>query len=428
MHSESYITPSLLPSMCHISRVSTFHTNQTQNIMSMIELKVHVLIQARYRIFDASGKHPFTIDIGLCRRSPDDTDPRSLIIDISGSALDVPYALANELLISHGINTLQRDRERLEHMNLCSAVEEGNRYITLPSPVGRTKHYKDSFTIFEYPVDKGSELASLFLPGKEYRINLASKDLGIKWYTYVDDPSVPIDQDLLLRPSEAAKIVNIRPSAGHAGFRVVESLPWPPEVSTRLHLVPATDTVPACLQISITNMSTQSLSIEPRGRPQLYLQPRDLLGDRTTTRPRLHRTLTPDLPLSSFGFSITNATTREEVADNLPRPGCMGLTRGNLDPRPSAKNLLTLEPGQAILRHVDLGTVLRKFGDGVFTIRLREQCKWWCVGSVKDICEEEEGGFGRVRKELFSRDIPPLVLKSDDVVEVRKVGGKIAEI
>ncbi|KEQ69118.1 hypothetical protein M436DRAFT_56729 [Aureobasidium namibiae CBS 147.97] len=391
----------------------------------MTELKVHVLIQARYRIFDATGEHPFTIDIGLCRRSPDDTDPRSLIIDVSGSALDVPYALANELLISHGVNTLQRDKERLKHMNLCSAVEEGNRYITLPSPVGRTRHYKDCFTVFEHPVDKGSELASLFLPGKEYCINLASEDLGIKWYTYLDDPSVPIDEDLLSRPSETAKIVNSRPSAGHAGFRVVESLPWPPEVSTRLHLVQATETAPACLQISITNMSTQSLSIEPRGRPQLYLQPRDLLGDRTTTRPHLHRTLTPDLPLSSFGFSITNATTREEIADNLPRPGCMGLTRGNLDPRPSAKNLLTLEPGQAILRYVDIGTVLCKYGDGVFTIRLREQCKWWCVGNLEDICEEEEGSFGRVKRELFCRDIPPLVLNSDDTVKVKKVEGEI---
>jgi hypothetical protein len=118
----------------------------------MEELKIHILMQARDRIFDASGKHPFTIDFGLCRRSPDDTDPRSLIIDIAGSALDVPYAIANKLLISHGLNTLQRDKERLKHINLDTPVEEGNRYITLPSPVGRTKHYKDCFTMFEYPV------------------------------------------------------------------------------------------------------------------------------------------------------------------------------------------------------------------------------------------------------------------------------------
>lgn len=394
----------------------------------MNELKIHVLIQARYRIFDASGKYPFTIDFGLCRHSPDDIDPRSLIFDISDSALDVPYAIANKLLISHGINTLQRDKERLKHLNLRTRVEEDKRYITLPSPVGRTKHYKDCFTIFEYPIEAGSELASLFSPGCEYRINLASQDLGIKWYTYLDDSSLPVDQILLSRPSEAAKLVNSKPSAGHAGFKVVESFPWPPDVSIRLHFVPPTNAAPSCLQVSITNISKEPLSIEHRGRSQLYIKPRDLLGDRTTTRPRMHRTLTPDLPLSSFGFSITDATTNEEVVDDIPRPGCAGLTPGNLDPRPRAQNLLTLEPGQAILRHVDLSTVLRRCGDGVFAIRLREQAKWWCVGSVDEICDVEDGDGGRVRKELFSRDIPPLVLRSEDIVEVRQVGREIIEI
>jgi hypothetical protein len=391
----------------------------------MDELKIHVLMQARDRIFDASGQHPFTIDFGLCRRSPHDTNPRSLVIDIAGSALDVPYAIANKLLISHGLNTLQRDKERLKHFNLDTPVEEGRRYITLPSPVGRTEHYKDCFTVFEYSAKKGTELASLFLPGREYRISLASRDIGIKWYTYVDDLSVPIDRDLLSRPSEAARIINSKPSAGHAAFKVVESLLWPPEVSTHLCLIPATDAAPSSIQISVTNMSTQPLSIQPRLGSILYLQPRDLLGDRTTTRPRMHRTLEPDLPLSSFGFLVTNAWTKEEAPDNLPRPGCMGLSPPKLDPRPRSKDLLTLEPGQAVLRHVDVGSVLRKCEDGVYTIRLREQAKWWCVGSVKDICETADGDGGRVRKELFSREIPPLILKSEDILEVRKVDEEI---
>lgn len=393
----------------------------------MNELKIHVLIQARYRIFDASGKFPFTIDFGLCRHSADDTDPRSLVLDITGSALDVPYAIANKLLISHGINTLQRDRERLKHMSVGVPVGEGKRYITLPSPIGRTKHYRDCFTVLEYPVDKGGELASLFVPGKEYCIKLTSQDLGIKWYTYLDDPSLHIDHDLLSRPSQTAKIVNSKRSAGHVTFKVVESLPWPPDVSTRLSLIPATNTTPGCIQISITNMSIKPVSIEPRGRPQLYLEPRDLLGARTTTRVRMHHTQTPDLPLASFGFLVTDTATSEIVANNIPRPGCMGLTSGMLDLRPRAKNLLTLEPGQAVLRQVDLSTVLRKLKDGVFTIRLWEQAKWWCVGSLEEICDMEDGDGGRVKRELFSREIPPLVLNSEDTVEVRKVDGQVVE-
>jgi hypothetical protein len=364
----------------------------------MDELKIHVLMQARDRVFDASGKLSFTIDFGLCRRTPDDTDPRSLLIDIAGSALDVPYALANKLLVSQGIKTPQLDKKRLKQMNLNTSIEERKRYITLPSPVGRTKHYKDSFTMLEYRVDQDSEVASLFRSGTEFRIALASRDIGIKWYTYIDDPSLPIEQTLLSRPSETAKIINLRPSAGHLAFKVVESLPWPPEVSTRLCFIAATDTTPSFLQISITNPSSKPLSLEPHARQNLYLGHRDIIGDRTTTRPHFHR------------------------------PGCEGVTRGNLDPRPRGKGLFILEAGEVVRRHFDLGVVLRKCGDGVFEIRVREKAQWWCVGSVEEICHGEDEDDGRVRKEFFSRDIPPLILRSEDFVEVRKVDGEIVGV
>jgi hypothetical protein len=394
----------------------------------MDELKIHVLMQARDRVFDASGKLSFTIDFGLCRRTPDDTDPRSLLIDIAGSALDVPYALANKLLVSQGIKTPQLDKKRLKQMNLNTSIEERKRYITLPSPVGRTKHYKDSFTMLEYRVDQDSEVASLFRSGTEFRIALASRDIGIKWYTYIDDPSLPIEQTLLSRPSETAKIINLRPSAGHLAFKVVESLPWPPEVSTRLCFIAATDTTPSFLQISITNPSSKPLSLEPHARQNLYLGHRDIIGDRTTTRPHFHRALEADAPLSLFSFLITDSVTGDEISDTLPRPGCEGVTRGNLDPRPRGKGLFILEAGEVVRRHFDLGVVLRKCGDGVFEIRVREKAQWWCVGSVEEICHGEDEDDGRVRKEFFSRDIPPLILRSEDFVEVRKVDGEIVGV
>jgi hypothetical protein len=391
----------------------------------MDELKIHVLMQARDRVFDASGKLPFTIDFGLCRRTPDDTDPRSLLIDIAGSALDVPYALANKLLVSQGIKTPQLDKKQLKRMDPNTSMSEGERYITLPSPVGRTKHYKDSFIMLEYRVDKDSEVASLFRTSKEFRIALASRDLGIKWYTYIDDPSLAGTQTLLSKPSETAKIINRQPSAGHLASKVVESLPWPPEVSTHLSFVAATDTTPSYIQISITNMSSRPVSLEPYARQQLYLGHRDIIGDRTTTRPRFHRALEADAPLSSWSFLITDTVTKEEIADTLPRPGCEGATRGNLDPRPRGKGLFVLEPGEAVLRHFDLSAVLRKCEDGVYDIRLREKAQWWCVGSAEEICHGEDEDEGRVRKDFFSRDIPPLVLWSEDVVEVRKVDGEM---
>ncbi|KAK6001202.1 hypothetical protein QM012_003285 [Aureobasidium pullulans] len=170
----------------------------------MEELKIHTLIQARYHVFDASGKLPFTIDFALCRHSPDDTDPRALVLDISGSVFDAPYALANGLLISHGINTFQSDERKLKQSSFGKKVAE-KRYITLSSPVGRTEHYKKCFTEFEYHVDTNSELASLFQSGKTYSIKLASKDLAVKWYTYVDDPSLPLDEKVASRSSETPR-------------------------------------------------------------------------------------------------------------------------------------------------------------------------------------------------------------------------------
>ncbi|MCJ1345992.1 hypothetical protein MMC31_004203 [Peltigera leucophlebia] len=55
----------------------------------------------RYRIFDASGQLPFSLVFGLCRRSPADTDPRPLLLEIAASVLDVPFALAHGLLTLH---------------------------------------------------------------------------------------------------------------------------------------------------------------------------------------------------------------------------------------------------------------------------------------------------------------------------------------
>ena len=67
----------------------------------MNELHIHTQTHSRYQVFDASGQLPFNIVFGLCRRSPGDTDLRPLLIEIAGSVLDVPFALAHGLLTLH---------------------------------------------------------------------------------------------------------------------------------------------------------------------------------------------------------------------------------------------------------------------------------------------------------------------------------------
>ena len=63
--------------------------------------ELHTQIHSRYQVFDASGRLPFSIVFGLCRRSPADTDSRPLLLETAGSVLDVPYALAHGLLTFH---------------------------------------------------------------------------------------------------------------------------------------------------------------------------------------------------------------------------------------------------------------------------------------------------------------------------------------
>lgn len=277
----------------------------------MDALMIHTLIQSRYRIFDACGELPFSIIFGLCRNSTDDIDPRALVVDISGSVLDVPYALANELLKSHGINTLRSDKQGSKDANI-STSPSATRFVTLPSPMGRTNHYKERFTIFEYRIDVDSELASLLQPGKDYSIKLASKDLGIKWWTYVDDPQAPLSEEQISQPSEPAKLLNSKLSAGHAAFTVVGSLPWPPEVRTHMRIIPATETAVELLEISMTNTGPLPLSIQVQGRQRL-LEPQSLFGPENPQRTPSHRPLETETPVLYFGFLVTNTATDEIV-------------------------------------------------------------------------------------------------------------------
>lgn len=146
----------------------------------MNELRIDTHINSRYQVFDASGQLPFSIVFGLCRRSPADTDPRPLLLEVAGSTLDVPHALAHGLLTLHEQDPedakqwVEIDRRRLNKV----AAKEAER-LSLPSPVNRTEHWRDAFTVYQCHVDVNGDLASILEPGKKYIIRLASEDLGI---------------------------------------------------------------------------------------------------------------------------------------------------------------------------------------------------------------------------------------------------------
>lgn len=248
----------------------------------MTKLRIHTQIHSRYQVFDASGQLPFSIVFGLCRRSPADTDPRPLILEIAGTVLDVPYALAHGLLTlreQHSEDTKQWVEVDLGRLNGVAAKEV--EYLPLPSPVNRTKHRRDAFTVYQCHVDV-SKLVSILEPGKKYSIRLVSEDLGVKRSAYSDQKLFVGNDGKPSHASEAVKLVNSKPTAGNAIFTVVKSLSWPPRIKTTMRLCASSlssDSVLAnhklnsrtALEVSVTNTGSDPVTMQTRGHQRFLI-------------------------------------------------------------------------------------------------------------------------------------------------------------
>lgn len=136
------------------------------------QLQLWTAIYARYQVFDRSGRLSFGINFGLCRRSNLDTDPRPLTLDVTNSALDVPYGLANKLLILHKYD--EESSEWIEediHVGSLGLPETKNeRYLTVSPPVERAGHWMKAFATYHYEIDANSKLAAYFEVGNKYEI------------------------------------------------------------------------------------------------------------------------------------------------------------------------------------------------------------------------------------------------------------------
>lgn len=168
----------------------------------MISLKVHLAITSRYQVLDRSGRLPFSVVFGLCRqKSEQDTDPRPLILNTANSILDLPYALSHKLLTLHSRDAEGNNTEiDVGHLNPPQRKEQS--YITLPSPVGRTKNWKRCMSIYLYDIDPASELGSLLEPGKKYIIrNQAGQELGFTDYGYSEQDKSANRQGLAFTPN-----------------------------------------------------------------------------------------------------------------------------------------------------------------------------------------------------------------------------------
>ena len=405
------------------------------------KLRIHTQIQSRYLVFDSSGRLPFSIVFGLCRKSPADADPRPLLLEVAGSALDVPYALA------HGFLTLDerhpKDPNKWTKVDLSRLNEvtpKEAECLSLPSPVNRTENWRHSFTEYQCRIDVNGELASMLELGRWYKIRVVNGDLGIKRWEYSDEKHF-IDNDW--KPSEnseAVKLVSQSSGGGIATFKVVKSLPWPPIVETRMRLCtssPSSNLVPAhiklsssvALEVSVINTGSgscsDSITVQTRGRQQ-FLTPRgpfdieyDLTKDATRIIDR-----TPALPPTSSLLVVDSMTGN--VVRGIRKPGgCAGLSgyNPNYDPRPKASHLVILKHGTPVTREVDIRALMNGLEDGQYEIRLKPTGYRWWPGELG----EEQADNGRVSEHLGRTLGIPLMLESQDKVELHIKDGKIDE-
>lgn len=373
----------------------------------MAELQIYINITSRYRVFDKSGKLPYSIAFGLCRRASDDEDSRSIRLRATNSILDVPYALSHGLL-SLRENDIEIDTEHLR------PTDGNDPYLTLPSPVGRTGNWRNHLSIYHYHISPNSDLGRLFKPGKKYHIhNKTGCDLGGD-YVYVDD----IGQSA--QPSESEKMVSSNAHGG-ARFTAVESLPWPPEIQTKMQMHKAEDDSPI-LEITVINNGNEPITAQTR-QQQRFLTPNNPLQQNEEVpsldlRPRI---IDPKTPAPSSTFQIFDTTTGQVVRE-ARKPGPCGGAAKPHDPRPKLEILTTLHPGKPLVRHVEVTSLLSKLPDGKYGLRMEPRGMWWCKGDIEDFAA---AGEDRVPHGSFETAIPPLVLESQDFVEIQVENGAV---
>lgn len=84
--------------------------------------------------------------------------------------------------------------------------------------------------------------------------------------------------------------------------------------------------------------------------------------------------------------------------------------------------MVTIKPGDSLVRLVDISKQLAGLPDGAYEVNLEPRGMWWCKGSRDEFAQE---GDDRVPQRLWDPMIPPVMLESESTVEVRIEDGKI---
>lgn len=376
----------------------------------MKDLKVHIAINSRYRAFDRSGKLPFSIIFGLSRRSSEDTNPLPLIVNTKETILDIPYAVLKNLL---SLRVQKEDSKfdlEVDVGQLNPVNDEGKSSVTLPSPVGNNLASKNPLVLHEYYLDPEGDLASLLESGKKYRIRIRHhRDFGGRGHRFVDEANPDSERN----SSETEPKLVIGRIEGSAIFTVLPSIPWPPKVqATMRRQADDEDAGVTQLEITVLNTDTRPVTVQTRGR-QNFLLPWDPVHeeDEWSTGPRI---IDAQQPSPSRTIQVINMNDNSIIRKPIP-PG--GFQQGPIgDRRPKLETLVTLNPGEPLVRHVDVSELLSDLSDGIYELRMEPRGMWWCEGDRHDF---SVGDDERVPHEIFQTMIPPLVLECNDTVDVQ---------
>lgn len=369
----------------------------------MDEFRIHVQPQSRYNVFDASGQLPFSVVFGICRLSKSDTDSRSILIDTAGTVFDVPHALAHGLLTLYEENPGGAATWTEVNVNEIGNVDMGDsECISVPSPINRAKNWKDDLTVYMCRITLEGVLASILKVGKKYRIRIAGKDLGVSKWAYSDQARFPENY------SEPAKLVNSY-SHGQATFKVVNNLLFPPKPETRMRLVEGTT-----LEVTVENTAAETITVQPRGH-QNFIVPWGPMQPEPGWLDDSPRIIEPSVqdhpPISSL--VVLDAATGEVVRGQEDTSICH-LRSSTTDLRPKLDDLITLKPRTSAKNVIQIDQKVQGLPDGKYRIQMSPKgCRWW-HGKL----EREEGEDGKVPSRLWKRVTLPLMLESQDEVEV----------
>lgn len=200
------------------------------------EVNIFVVINSQYKIFDQSGSNPFNIVFGLCRRqaqhSPDPSDGKPILFEISESVFDVPYALKTGLLhLYEGPNKTEVD--------VCNMIDfdplpaKSSIYTLHPKPNGHRTQVSQRYMV---PIDVDSQMARLLKPKTSYVIRLDKGRLGVKWWAYGDAAEL-LTEGKPTQPSESSTLTTTPTGSGRARFQTIESLPVPPLIEMHMRLL-----------------------------------------------------------------------------------------------------------------------------------------------------------------------------------------------